>query len=473
MAYFKGIGGADVEADATPKALRAVLYDQFGRPLGRKHGAARDEANDEALLIAGVNDGNIRHFRTDRTGGQAVALNSLLFNDPFEGAVINANKWLTTGATMTVTQVAATGMVFNAGNSVATGVGQLARGLRTIMRPMRSIVQAKFRLRAEHYTGAVFEAGFGDASTFNGAHSNGAYLQVAPDGVVALVWMYNTVPLTSAPIVGLNAANYYTADIIMDDDQVVLIVQDTVTGLIVAERNIFLPSTAPKQSTSSRLFPFARHHHTAVPPTAPKFTISSFDVLLLDNMQNKEWFTTLASLGQEGSFHPSNGAQTTQWANSAAPASAALSNTVPGYGATIKDGLFQFAAALGATTDYVLFGFQVPAPYSFHCTGVDIDAWNLGAAVAGTPTTLVWGLGVNQAAASLATAGIVRTPLGAQSFPVGALIGAKAERLPVTFDAPKITDAGRFMTLILRMPSGTATASQIIQGCVSFKGAFE
>jgi hypothetical protein len=179
----------------------------------------------------------------------------------------------------------------------------------------------------------------------------------------------------------------------------------------------------------------------------------------------------MSSLGQSSSFHPATGVQNANWTNSVAPVSATLSNTVAGY-ATLG-GFFQFAAVAGAVTDYVLFGFTVPAPFSFHCTGVDIESWNTVVAVGTTPTLLTWGMGVNQSAVSLATGGIARIGLGAQSFPIGAVPGAKAERISVNFIEPKITDAGRFHTVILRMPVGTATATQIIQGIVNIHGYFE
>jgi len=47
------------------------------------------------------------------------------------------------------------------------------------------------------------------------------------------------------------------------------------------------------------------------------------------------------------------------YANSAAPASATLSNTAAGY--TTLGGQFQFAAVAGAETDYALFAYTVPA----------------------------------------------------------------------------------------------------------------
>ncbi len=101
-------------------------------------------------------------------------------------------------------------------------------------------------------------------------------------------------------------------------------------------------------------------------------------------------------------------AQTANYANTAAPASATLSNTAAGY--TTLGGQWQFAAVAGAETDYALFGFQVTAAAAasanknLFITGIRIEAVNTGAAVATTATLLQWGLAVGGTAVSLATA---------------------------------------------------------------------
>ena len=164
--------------------------------------------------------------------------------------------------------------------------------------------------------------------------------------------------------------------------------------------------------------------------------------------------------------------QAAQFANSAAPASASLSNTAAGY--TTLGGLWQFAAVAGAATDYNLFNFTVPAPYQFHITDIEIDAWNTGAAVATTPSLLVWGVGVNATTANLSSGGYIRTMLGAQSFAVGAAVGARADRaISRSFTTPIVCEAGRLLSLILRMPVGTATASQVIAGSALIHGYYE
>jgi hypothetical protein len=99
-----------------------------------------------------------------------------------------------------------------------------------------------------------------------------------------------------------------------------------------------------------------------------------------------------------------------------------------------------------------------------------VDAWNTGAAVATTPTLLVWGLGHDGATVNLSTGAHRRVGVGVQSFPVASAIGATADKTVDVNIEPSVTKAGRSLTVILRMPVATATASQVIQGLVNVKG---
>jgi hypothetical protein len=180
----------------------------------------------------------------------------------------------------------------------------------------------------------------------------------------------------------------------------------------------------------------------------------------------------MALTGLGGEIIPTTFAKTANYANTAAPASASLSNTAAGY--TTLGGQFQFAAVGGAETDFALFGYTVVSPYSYVCTGIDIDTFNTGAAVATTPHVLQWFASPNQPLITLAGTDY-RMPLGVQSLPVGTAIGGQAnQRIVSNFsDAPLVTHAGRLFVIGLKIPVGTATASQIIRGTVTVKGYFE
>lgn len=282
----------------------------------------------------------------------------------------------------------------------------------------------------------------------------------------------NGVDQTGSDVRGLlNFANYYTFDVFLDDDEAVFIIQDTSTGLILSRQSIKLALSAQRLWSSSQVALQMRVYNTGVAPaTAPQMFVTDVYCALLDGATNAPQSHVLASMLRDASAHPQTGAQLAQFANSAEPASATLSNTAAGY--TTLGGKFQFAAVAGAATDYALFGFQVPSPATLMVTGIDIETWNTGAAVATTPTLLTWGLATNQTAVSLATAGAARVGLGAQDLPVAAAIGARAQRLSKQFATPIVCGPGRYLDIILRMPVATATASQVIAGMVNVEGYF-
>jgi len=458
--------------DPISKAARTSLWEDGGDRLSKADGTFANNVTDEALLICSVNDGNIRHIRSDRLGNIGIASNTSLFSDSFEGGSLATNRWTFVQSTMTVTQTAAAGIRLNSANITTANTGCFVRTLRTFRKMQRAPLHAKARVSVTSETGSVSEFGFGEFTTFNGANTNGAYFQYTSGGAIQGVLTFNGVDLTTAPITSLSGSNFYTWDIILDDNSVQFFVQDTQTGQVISERTIFLPTTQAKLWSSTRLFFFARTYNTASGPSvAPSVILSSLDILTTDLNPEISIGEALAAEGYGAHIQPATFAPTVNWTNSAAPTNATLSNTAAGY--TTLGGWFSFAAVAGATTDYALFGFQVPSPYSFLCTDVSIESFVAGAAVAGTSTTLVWALGINQPALTLATTGIYRVPLGVQSFDVGTAIGKTTNRIAEAFRVPLVTNPGRFMTVILRMPVATATPSQLVQGLVTIKGYFQ
>jgi hypothetical protein len=163
--------------------------------------------------------------------------------------------------------------------------------------------------------------------------------------------------------------------------------------------------------------------------------------------------------------------QLANYANSAAPASATLSNTAAGY--TTLGGQWQFAAVAGAETDYALFAIQIPAPYAFRVRRVRINMLNTVVAVATTATVMQWGLGFNGSAVSLATGApypYMRKAIGVRSFPIGAAVGATVD--PVEWEGNEVVMPGRFFAIILKMPVATATATEIFRGTAFVEGHF-
>ena len=93
----------------------------------------------------------------------------------------------------------------------------------------------------------------------------------------------------------------------------------------------------------------------------------------------------------------------------------------------------------------------------------------MGATSTITPTLLAFFLVSNLTGVSLASGGI-RKSIGALSIPVGAIAGQYIGFINIDFEVPEYSESGRFVDIALRMPVGTATASQIIRGSVLVKG---
>lgn len=471
MALIEGItSAAGAEVDTTPKALRAIIYDSAGNPLSQVDGSA--PATVYGIPGLGLNDGRLVTNRSDRFGSQAIATNAPFLSESFEGTTTHPMRWLITNTTMAATQTTVGGLLFNSGAITTINTGYMIKSTRQFRKVQRMPLQAKFRARLNHVNNSVMELGFGDAAAFNGVNTVGAYWQRTAAGVMQPVLTFNSVDITGTNIAGsLNTNSYYTFDVLLDDDEAQFFCQDTSTGLIISRQVIPMPLSAQRLFSSTATQALARLYNTATPPaSAPQMILTDVAVVGLDANYNFLAPHVFSGEGRAGYEHPFTGVQTAQFANSAAPANAVLNNTAASYAAL--GGLFSLVAVAGAATDFPLFGYQVPVPANFMCTGIDIETWNTGAAVATTPTLLVWGLATQLTAASLATAAHARIPIGVQSLPVGAAVGAKADRISKQFQTPVFCSSGRFIDIILRMPVGTATASQVIQGMVNVEGYF-
>jgi hypothetical protein len=453
---------------------RTVLYGTT-TPVAKTRGTFVNAA-DGILPVGGINDDTHRPLRLDRMGGTALALNTVVFHEPFEGATLSSPNRLTAASTtFAPAQTAVGGYNFNPTNLTTAAAASLLTTNRRFAKYQRCPLQVKIRARVGTVANSIVEFGFGLPASQTAAPTVGAYWQVTTGGVLQAVLTYNSTDIASTPVVmpGGWQNNFYTWDVILDDDEALFFVQATATGEIIAERRIQLPDPQVRLWDATRLPVFARVHNVGTPASAPAFILSGIDVVMLDAFFNKPWAQTSAALGFGSEVLPTTFAQAANYANSAAPTSATLSNTAAGY-ATLG-GQFQFAAVAGAETDYALFGFTVPVPYSFTCTGVDIDTFNTGAASATTPTLLQWFASPDQTAISLATATNRRVTLGTQSIPVGTAVGGQADRSVVRdfSNGPLVTNPGRIFVIGLKMPVGTATASQIIRGVVAVKGYFE
>jgi hypothetical protein len=458
--------------DPTSKSARASLYNTDGTSMVITDGQ-NVVGSQIGIPIAGASDNTYRVLRTDRIGSIRTGNDTLLLHDDIEGATINTQLWTSVVGTFTTAQVATTGINLNSGNGLAAGSYSILTSQKQFGKMQSAPIRARIRARIVPQTNAIIEMGFCAPVTTTAQIATGAFFRLTATGSLTPVIAYNNADTvvgndmwTSLVAVG-GANNYYTFGIWVDDDNVLFTIQDVSTGKTLAEQSLQIPLTQPKTFSATHL-PFATRLWIpagSAAPSAPYVYFSDIMVLMLDVLMNKMWQHQLAGTANGGEILPTTFLQSSNWTNSTVATNATLSNTAAGY--TTLGGLFSFAAVAGAVTDYALFGFTVPAPYTFYCTGVHITTYNTGAAVATSATLLHWGVANNSSAVSLATAGLNRVPVGAQSFPIASAIGAIATDVDLKFDAPLVTNGGRIMHVILRMPVGTATASQVVQGSVT------
>lgn len=403
-----------------------------------------------------------------------------LFSDRFVGTSVAANnKWMQSLSTMTAT-VASGRLLLNAGSSVAASTYATLSSAPKFRGYIDGSIYVQVRAAPTNLpqTNAVAEIGLGNA-TANTAPTDGAFFRWTASGGFECVINRGGAETSSSMTAPAAAGVYSIFSIRVRGDRAIC-TWDTPSSGATARVVIPLDSAAPSAFVESP-GALARVYNGATGPVlAPQLAIGLVEVSKKVLDEDRPVGHVLAYSGQSAAFNPLTGAQAANHANSAAPTSATLSNTAAGY-ATLG-GRYQFAAPAGAVTDYALFGFQVPTSFRFVLTGISISSCNTGAAVATTATSLEWSLGVGSTAVSLATADGTaatpttaprRIPLGKQSFAIGAAAEVCDRDVERTFISPVSVESGRFVHVILSVPVGTATASQIIRGTVTVDGYFE
>lgn len=310
--------------------------------------------------------------------------------------------------------------------------------------------------------------------------TDGAYFRINATGVLGVVnyaGVEQTVALTGFTP-GINFTYRWT--ITLSHNHVLFWIDDVLYG------EILKPDTIP-QMTSASFLPLSIRHAIVggAASSAIQFRVGSYAVTVGDLNVQRLWATTMAGMGLnsiQGASGMTQG-QTSNYVNSAAPAAGVGTNTTAGN--TTLGGQWQFAAVAGAETDLAAFAYLVPAQTatvpgrSLIVRGIWIDGYNTGAANGATATVLQWAAGFGTTAVSLATAEAAgtraprRLPLGVQTLAAAAPIGAKLERIGVNLDAPIAVEPGTYLHIILKIPIGLATASQVIRGIVGINAYWE
>jgi len=444
-------------------------------------------ASGYASMVSEVDDGSVIGERTLRQLDTSfdyrlrVGIDKILWQDTFNHAVLNTSRYLGITSTMTIS-VAGGFLNLNVGNAVAAGNVARVQTYRTftVYASYSTYVDMRIKFSAAFQANNVIEFGLGLAAT-TAAPTDGIFFRVAGGvllGVINNGGVEQTVNLKYTPTVG--AVDHYL--IVAGMDRTEFWIDDILRGVIET------PSSLGAPTLSNSLPILLRNYNSGIVSSAIQLNIGQIAVTSGDMDMGKDWQTNMVTNGWSSVSAPDGqtAALTANYANSAAPASATLSNTAAGY-ATLG-GQFQFASVAGAETDYALFGYLNPVSTNaisgknLIITGIRIDTFNTVVAVATTAFVFQWSIAVGSTAVSLATTDSAtagtraprRLTLGTQTMPVGTAVGAMASpTIDVTFRTPLVVDPGSYCHIILKIPVGTATATEVLRGVCMINGFFE
>lgn len=469
------------------RSAHVALYDSSGNiltpvdkaPSGITPGATR------GVPIMGAEWLTPRLLRSLTDGALAGAEPTLLLEDNVEGAAVNTNKWIQTTTTMTIAQ--ATGVItFNSGSSAATTVGAMHTSHRFLPYPSRGrlIMRGRFRATA-HFNNNLHEIGFGTptSATAAGIGVGACWRKDGTGQWLPVISSSNGTEVLGTPIsdatwtASIPAANFFTLEVEVTDRHFIFRAYTSV-GVLVNEQDIPHAATTGNM-TGTRLQTLVRTYNNAGTGTAVQLLAGAIGVWCLDYDTGKPWNHCMAGEAQSSLTSPTAYTQTANSANNTTPTSRTLSNTAAGE--TTLGGDIVATAMVAATTDLIMFGFQVPSPYTFYFTGIKISVpLNQVVAVATTETLFQYGMAFNSSAVSLATAGVyppMRIQLPGYHNAIVALaankpfsIGTEIAWSPAT---PIVVFPGRFLHVFTRCLVGTATATETYRWGVTIDGYFE
>lgn len=474
-----GTSGANADVDATPKALRTILYDANGNPAVVA-GNTAVPANQGFQSSAGLDGGKIlRAIRVGEHGTQRVTSESLLFHDAFEGSTINT-MWTQSLTTQTAVQTTGV-LVLNNSNITTLNTDSIITCTRQFPKYPRQPLYARFRALITANVGAnhsLVEMGFGAPAGVTQIISNGAFFRWAADGTLKAVLSYNgTEQVTQVLAQGvINTSNYYFYDVIVDDDFARFLVSDA-NGTPIVDQQIPLSLTVPFTLAVSHIPTFARTYvDTTGGGTAVQLKLSAHTVQMLDAQVSVPWPDQLAGAGRQALINPATYAQNPQLASGAAPAAFTPSNTAGGNAFLGGEALCNATA----TSENLLsvFAFVVPSPYTFFLTDIFVGVpLNTVAAITTTATTMEWFLIANCATGNISTGGGQRMVIpnsfytGIVTLAAGLLLsGTPAMYAPRT---PIRCDPGTTLHIGYKMITGAATATEVYRTNVAVGGYFQ
>jgi hypothetical protein len=426
-----------------------------------------------------------------------VGIDTLLFEDSFNATTQNTDLWYYIFATLTAAQPGAGTVNFGTVQGTTSAHGAAMRTFKYFPLVNTAPLAIEFfggTYIAPMVSGEVWLAGIGLPGSAILPPTDGVFWRLTSGGLEGVLKFNNTETSTGI-LMAQNAIPLDTQDkwtILIGESEVEWWMGD----VLLKEQSIPVGNAQPFLGISAPIF--MQKYNTGAVSNTNQIRISRVACSLLDINTNKLWghqlssMNRIAGVGQNGH---TMGLTAGNFGGAAAiPATQAGSNSTPNAAMAGLGGVFQMtaqASAAGANGDMVASYYLNPVSTinitgrNLIVTGVRIAAINYGAAVATTPTTLLWGVAWGHLGASLAlteTASFAtgtthsprKQPLGFMTAPVGAAIGAVYDKdITVQFQSPICVRPGEYFETTVRFIVGTATSSQTVVYTVMVDGYWE
>jgi len=478
--------GADVDADKQ-------LLVKTNTDASKAGASVMFFENDDGTLTGSryLKSGEVSPDWRVRTG-----TDSVLFTDNFNATTQNTNLWAYTFATLTAAQPGAGSVNFSAVQGTTSAHGAFMRTFQYFPLVNTAPLAVEFMggmFTAPLVAGEVWLAGLGLPTAAVTRPTDGAWWKLTTAGLVGVLAFNGTETESGVlvPFADITTGQVGKYTMVVGEREVEFWVDDQLAG----EVEIPTGNATPWMGASAPVF--MQKYNTSSVSNTNTMRVFRVGVTLLDVTTSRPWGVTNSVMGQNA-YNGQNGHTmgTTQAVGTITsgstpnlPTSAAGSNTTANV--TGLGGWGAINAAAGAATDFIATSYLNPAS-TINITGrnliiksVKISTINTGAAVATTPTTLLWSLAFGHTAVSLATTETAsfatatthaprRVQLGFQSAAVGTAIGGLySPDVTFDFDSPIVVRPGEYLATVMKIVVGTATASQTITFNVTFDGNFE
>lgn len=428
-----------------------------------------------------------------------VGVDSLLYDHTFSETLIDTGSTRLSGITNMSISMSGGFLTFNSGlNSTTSGAFASVATLRhfRIRATSPLYVELTGNLTGVPITNQIIEVGL-FVPTAGTQPQDGVWFQVTSAGVIGVL-AYNGQIVTTGVLVTpqnlpINSNGTYL--IVVNTGYVEFWIDDVLFG----EIEVPAGQATPFLTDSLPVTMMQRNNGVVAAAGQAGLRMGDIGVTTGDIATNRSWAAQMSGMGQMGQQGQAGG---TMGSSASLPnatgattvTGTALSQTVP-IKAVATGGLGGEAGITAAAPglDGMVFSYQNPIgsitqpPRNLTIFGIRINAVNIGAAVATTPTTVQWSLAFGasgttvptlaQAEVNSLTATSVkayrRIPLGFSSFVTGSAIGSQAPDITVKFDSPITVFPGEWVNIVAKFIQGTATANQVIWCTAMYDAHFD